>query len=186
MWDIILNHWTWSQKRKSYISSNLVFVNDVHIPHSSLPCISCVDFFFEMAHKDPSNTWNPHDPSRLEIMIFHPYHWSHQLLSPRPYVGSTRWIFLFGASRSSYEPFLSDHPCWESVLFRCADPSQLPLSPVFGSFQMIFSCFSFICLFKKTKKFKNISVFFSEFLFLLFELYQGEDHDENVEWLSYE
>ena len=48
-----------------------------------------------------------------------------------------------------------------------------------------FLLFPFICLFKKTKNSKNISVCFSEFLFFLFKSYQGEDHDENVEWLSY-
>ena len=42
------------------------------------------------------------------------------------------------------------------------------------------------CLLKKTKNSKNILVCFSKLLFFLFELYRGEDHDENVEWLSYE
>ena len=50
----------------------------------------------------------------------------------------------------------------------------------------LFLFFPFICLFKKTKNSKNISACFSEFLFFLFESYRGEDHDENVEWLSYE
>ena len=53
----------------------------------------------------------------------------------------------------------------------------------------IFSRFFFSLLFacsRKPKTPKNISVCFSEFIFLLFELYRGEDHDENVEWLSYE
>ena len=53
---------------------------------------------------------------------------------------------------------------------------------------MVFLIFAFLfyLLVQENQNSKNILVCFYEFLFFLFELYQGEDHDENVEWLSYE